>query len=212
MSDQQLASLFTPFISTFARPVLCCLLLSFSTVAPAQIEQFSVAQCAQLEAALELNREQQRRGYKLKQELKIKAQQAQLELQLQYHCQRPLDVTKPQRRRATVASKKQQQASVGKAAQVSSQAKSQSKIQPGTRGNNPRNAGMTISVISVKAPFHGAKQLAWLNYYQPPFYCFGVRHTERIRQCVEQRQQAQQRFEQQYGERQSNKTNNLSDQ
>lgn len=207
MCDQHLTPRFTPFIASAAHPLLFGLLLSFSSPTTAQIEQFSIAQCAQLEAALELNREQQRRGYKLKQELKIKAQQAQLELQLQYHCQRPLDITKPQRRRATTDRKTSRPA-----VQASSQAKSQTKIQTSTRGNNPRNAGMTISVISVKAPFHGAKQLAWLNYYQPPFYCFGVRRTERIRQCVEQRQQAQQRFEQQYGERQTGKINNLSDQ
>lgn len=207
MCAQQLAPLLNPFISSYARRLLPGLLLSFSAAAPAQIEQFSVAQCAQLEAALELNREQQRRGYKLKQELKIKAQQAQLELQLQYHCQQPLDLTTPQRRRAKADRNTRRQA-----VQTSSQAKTQTKIQPATRGQSPSNAGMTISVISVKAPFQGAKQLAWLNYYQPPFYCFGVRHTERIRQCVEQRQQAQQRFDQQYIERQPGQTNNLSDQ
>lgn len=207
MCDQQLAPLSTPCISTLARQLLCCLLLSFSAVVPAQIEQFSVPQCAQLEAALELNREQQRRGYKLKHELKIKAQQAQLELQLQYHCQQPQDVTKPQHRRATTERKSRRQA-----VQARSQLQNQTKVQPGTRGKNPPDAGMTISVISIKAPFQGNKQLAWLNYYQPPFYCFGVRQTERIRQCVEQRQQAQQRFEQQYSERQPSQTNNLSDQ
>jgi hypothetical protein len=207
MCDQQLTPPFIPFISSYARLLLLGLLLSFSAGAPAQLEQFSVAQCAQLEAALELNREQQRRGYKLKQELKIKAQQAQLELQLQYHCQQPLEVIKPQRRRTTTDRKTPRPA-----VQASSQAKSQTKIQASTPGKKLREAGMTISVISVKAPFQGAKQLAWLNYYQPPFYCFGVRHTERIRQCVEQRQQAQQRFDQQYNQRQLSQTNNLSDQ
>jgi len=199
MCDQQLTPPFVPFISSFARLLLCCLLLSFSTLAPAQIEQFSQAQCAQLEAALELNREQQRRGYKLKQELKIKAQQAQLELQLQYHCQQPQAMQQPQRRRTTTDRKTPRSAV-------------QAKIQASTPGKKLREAGMTISVISVKAPFQGAKQLAWLNYYQPPFYCFGVRHTERIRQCVEQRQQAQQRFDQQYNQQQPSQTNNLSDQ
>lgn len=197
----------TPFISTFTRPLLCGLLLCFSSAAPAQIEQFSVAQCTQLETALELNREQQRRGYKLKQELKIKAQQAQLELQLQYHCQQPQAMQQPQHRRAKADGKNQRQI-----IQSIRQVKNQTKIQASSQDNNPRNTGMTISVISVKAPFQGNKQLAWLNYYQPPFYCFGVRHTERIRQCVEQRQQAQQRFEQQYNERQPSQTNNLSDQ
>lgn len=207
MCAQQLAPLLNPFISSYARRLLPGLLLSFSAAASAQIEQFSVAQCAQLEATLELNREQQRRGYKLKQELKIKAQQTQLEMQLHYHCQQPLDLTTPQRRRAKADRNTRRQA-----VQASSQTKTQTKILPATRGQSPSNAGMTISVISVKAPFQGAKQLAWLNYYQPPFYCFGVRHTERIRQCVEQRQQAQQRFDQQYIERQPGKTNNLSDQ
>ncbi|WP_348730744.1 hypothetical protein [Rheinheimera texasensis] len=199
--------LISALFTAFSHPLLFGLLLSFSLPAPAQIEQFSVAQCAQLEAALELNREQQRRGYKLKQELKIKAQQAQLELQMQYHCQQPLDVTTPQRRRAKADRKTPRPA-----VQASNQAKSQTKIQASTRGKNPSDAGMTISVISVKAPFQGAKQLAWLNYYQPPFYCFGVRHTERIRQCVEQRQQAQQRFDKQYSERHPSQPNNLSDQ
>jgi hypothetical protein len=160
-------------------------------MAPAQIEQFSIAQCAQLEAALELNREQQRRGYQLKQELKIKAQQAQLELQLQYHCQQPQAMQAPKRRRGAAAGQKTRP---GKSAATqfrrSEPVKKPAKSQPAAR--------LTMSVISVRAPYQGAKQLAWMNYYQAPFYCFGVRQTERIRQCVEQRQQAQQRFEQQY--------------
>lgn len=175
------------------------LLLLFSTVAAAQIEQFSMAQCAQLEAALELNREQQRRGYKLKQELKIKAQQAQLELQLHYHCQQPQDLQKPAR-------------SAGKPAKTT-RAKPTARIaRPAATPPATTKPALTVSVIAVKAPYQGAKLDAWLAYYQAPFYCYAVRQTERIRQCVEQRQQAQQRFEQQFAERQPSQTNNLSDQ
>ena len=127
----------------------------------------------------------------LKQELKIKAQQAQLELQLQYHCQQPQDVTKPQRQRG---------ASTGQNTRPDKSTSTQSRRAEPVKipARSSPAASLTISVISVKAPYQGAKQKAWLAYYQPPFYCFGVRYTERIRQCVEQRQQAQQRFEQQY--------------
>lgn len=180
----------TPLLhARLARVLLYCLLFSFSTVVPAQIEQFSVAQCAQLDAALELNREQQRRGYQLKQELKIKAQQAQLELQLQYHCQQPQTI-QPRRRGASTGQNTRPDKSTSTQSRRAEPVKNPARSSPA--------ASLTISVISVKAPYQGAKQRAWLAYYQPPFYCFGVRHTERIRQCVEQRQQAQQRFEQQY--------------
>lgn len=185
-----------PRSNRFSRLLLCCMLCSFSPQAPAQIEQFNVAQCAQLKAALEHNREQQRRGYKLRQELKIKAQQTQLELQLHYHCQQPSDLQKPSRRRAPAVKASRPPATPAKPT--------------GRQGES--SAKLTISLISVKAPYQGAKQQAWLAYYQPPFYCFGVRHTDRIRQCVEQRQQAQQRFELQYHDKVRPERNNLSDQ
>lgn len=152
--------------------------------AMAQVEQFNVAQCAQLQLALEQNRDLQRRGYRLKQELKIKGQQAQLELQLHYHCQQPTEKTPPSARQ---------------------QARRQSARRPApvpTRAaaKTPAAPGLQISEIQVKAPYQGAKLTAWLQFYQPPFYCYGVRQTARIRQCVEQRQQAQQQFEQKYVE------------
>ncbi len=166
------------------------LLLSYSAAVQANIEQFSIAQCAQLEAALELNREQQRRGYKLKQELKIKAQQAQLELQLHYHCQQPQDLQKPTRTGRASARKPP----TGRTKTADRHLRSA----PATTARTGTKPTLTVSVIAVKAPYQGAKLDAWLAYYQAPFYCFAVRHTERIRQCVEQRQQAQQRFELQY--------------
>lgn len=152
--------------------------------AMAQVEQFNVAQCAQLQLALEQNRDLQRRGYRLKQELKIKGQQAQLELQLHYHCQQPTEKTPPSARQ---------------------QARRQSARRPPSAhrlaaAKTPAAPGLQISEIQVKAPYQGAKLTAWLQFYQPPFYCYGVRQTARIRQCVEQRQQAQQQFEQQYVE------------
>ena len=178
-------------LCTGSLPVIgLALLLSYSPAVPAQIEQFSVAQCAQLEAALELNREQQRRGYKLKHELKIKAQQAQLEIQLHYHCQQPQALQPRKDRRADSKTAQQRPPKADRPGP----SRSNTTRQPA----RPPNAALTMSVITVKAPFQGAKQAAWLAFYQAPFYCFGVRQTERIRQCVEQRQQAQQRFEQQY--------------
>jgi hypothetical protein len=178
-------------LCTGSFPVIgLALFLSYSPVVSAQIEQFSVAQCAQLEAALELNREQQRRGYKLKHELKIKAQQAQLEIQLHYHCQQPQALQQRKDRRTDGKTAQQRQPKAGRPGP----SRPKTTRQPA----RPRSATLTMSVIAVKAPFQGAKQAAWLAFYQAPFYCFGVRQTERIRQCVEQRQQAQQRFEQQY--------------
>lgn len=152
--------------------------------AMAQVEQFNVAQCAQLHLALEQNRDLQRRGYRLKQELKIKGQQAQLELQLHYHCQQPAEKTPPSAQQQT--------------------RRQLTRRQPPVPTHTPAKTravpGLQISEIQVKAPYQGAKLTAWLQFYQPPFYCYGVRQTTRIRQCVEQRQQAQQQFEQQYAE------------
>lgn len=167
------------FLAFFIWAAFC-----YSAVTSARIEQFNLAQCAQLELLLEQNREQQRRGYTLKQELKIKGQQAQLELQLHHHCQQPADQIQPR----TSASKRP------------SKNTAPAKI-PRSRTTAAKTAGaavLQISQIEVKAPYQGAKLAAWLQFYQAPFYCFGVRLTERIRQCVEQRQHAQQQFEQQY--------------
>lgn len=169
--------------------ILLLLLICHSIAAQAQIEQFNVFQCAQLEAALKLNREQQRRGYQLKQELKIKAQQTQLELQIDYHCQHPQTLDKPEPKRSKARSA-DRRFTTGQAKPSGSLERSPKKI--------PTTQALAISVIHVKAPYQGAKQAAWLSFYQTPFYCFGVRQTERIRQCVEQRQQAQLRFERHY--------------
>jgi len=150
--------------------------------AMAQVEQFNVAQCAQLQLALEQNRDLQRRGYRLKQELKIKGQQGQLELQLHYHCQQPAEKTLPSARQRARRESDRHPVPVPTRA-------------PAKTATAP---GLQISEIQVKAPYQGAKLTAWLQFYQPPFYCYGVRQTARIRQCVEQRQYAQQQFEQQY--------------
>ena len=152
--------------------------------AMAQVEQFNVAQCAQLQLALEQNRDLQRRGYRLKQELKIKGQQAQLELQLHYHCQQPAEKSSPSARQPTRRQSARRPPPVHRLAAA----------------KTPAAPGLQISEIQVKAPYQGAKLTAWLQFYQPPFYCYGVRQTARIRQCVEQRQHAQQQFEQQYAE------------
>lgn len=202
------------------RRAYCRLMVMFNLgilLAPgvsAQVEQFSLAQCAQLDAALELNRDQLRRGFRLKQEFKLKAQQTQLELQLQYHCQQPQDQQKPEG--------KTRQRNVSKAAPASFMPRRRLSRLPATADNNsddtnPKHGSWStsasasqknrsqratqpvrFSLIAVKAPYRGAQLTAWLQFYQPPFYCFGVRQTTRIRQCVEQRQQAQQHFEQQY--------------
>lgn len=180
-------------------------------IASAQIEQFNTAQCAQLETALEQNREQQRRGYKLKQEVKIKTAQAKLELQLEQHCQRPVQVQpRAQRHKAqtdkdpthdqhrssiqvrNAAPNTHAKRSRPRAAQRSTASQST------TAQSTAALPTLSISRVEVKAPYQGAKLMAWLQFYQTPFYCFGVRQTERIRQCVEQRQQAQLRFERSY--------------
>ena len=168
----------TPNFHFFAVAVLV------TAPAMALVEQFNVAQCAQLQLALEQNRELQRRGYRLKQELKIKGQQAQLELQLHYHCQQPAEKTPPSARQRA----RRESAKRPPVAPTRAQAKTRAA------------PGLQISEIQVKAPYQGAKLTAWLQFYQPPFYCYGVRETARIRQCVEQRQHAQRQFEQKYAE------------
>lgn len=175
------------FCSGLITRLLLTFLIYHSPVAQGQIEQFNVLQCAQLEAALKLNREQQRRGYKLKQELKIKAQQTQLELQIDYHCQHPQAV---ENRKPATAKLAHQKSAIGPSRSNRTKVNRSMKRSP--------TPALTMSFIAVKAPYQGAKQAAWLSFYQAPFYCFGVRQTERIRQCVEQRQQAQLHFEQQY--------------
>ena len=183
------------------RWILCVSIMLTPSVASAQIEQFNTSQCTQLEMALEQNREQQRRGYKLKQEVKIKTAQAKLELQLEQHCQRPLQV-QPRGQRHKAQTKKDaahnQHRSSIQVRNTAPQHHSKSGRSKTAAQSTAKRPTLNISHVDVKAPYQGAKLMAWLQFYRTPFYCFSVRHTERIRQCVELRQQAQLRFERSY--------------
>lgn len=56
----------------------------------------------------------------------------------------------------------------------------------------------TSSAIVLKAKYQGEKQISWLNFYTQPKDCFLPKTTQRFAYCMEDRQQQQIIFEQQY--------------
>lgn len=148
--------------------------------ATARPHMLSQARCARLALDLRHIREQFRRGYSIRQQVQLEQKQDKLRLALQDQCQPVSNSDQPDRR--------------------DRQRVSSLKTPP------HRSKPMQISVVSLAAPYRGKQQQAWLAFYQSPFYCYNVRATERIRQCVEQRQAAQRKFERQWQQQ------NLSDQ
>lgn len=180
--------LVTALCSTVSKPALAsaaavtAAMLNSATVhsTTARPQMLSPARCARLALDLRHVREQFRRGYSIRQQVQLEQKQDKLRLALQDQCQ-PTSHTGLQNRPT-----------------------SRTAIPAKTPSH--RAKPMQISVISLTAPYQGKQLQAWLAFYQSPFYCYNVRATERIRQCVEQRQAAQRRFERQWQQQ------NLSDQ
>ncbi len=158
--------------------------------ATSRSQMLSPARCARLALDLQHIRDQFRRGYSIRQQVQLEQKQAKLRLALQYQCE-PTSQTGLQNRHSN------QQTGPSK-----------SSLSQPRRSNTPqhRSKPLQISVVRLTAPYQGQQLQAWLAFYQSPFYCYNVRATERIRQCVEQRQAAQRRFERQW------QRQNLSDQ
>lgn len=167
--------------------VMASMTLSAATINSAAInnQMLSPARCARLALDLQHIREQFRRGYSIRQQVQLEQKQAKLRLALQYQCE-PASSTGLHNRPSS-------QQARGPAAKLAKTPSQQAKP-------------LQISVVSLTAPYQGKQLQAWLAFYQSPFYCYNVRATERIRQCVEQRQAAQRRFERQW------QRQNLSDQ
>lgn len=152
--------------------------------APAATSTAAAKRCATLALKLREIQAQYRRGYSIKQQLKLQQQQARLELQWQQDCSPAAPVTSvlPTPRNRDTGTAKQ---SVTKQAATT----------PARQANSSASPGWQASQVIVTSPYQGAQQTAWLAYYQSPFFCYNVRETRRIRQCVELRQQARQQFE-----------------
>lgn len=147
--------------------------------------QLNTARCARLALDLQHIREQFRRGYSIRQQVQLEQKQDRLRLALQTQCQPDTENTQTLRT-------------------IRPASRDLAKKAP-TTAQRPQPA-MQISSVRLAAPYQGKQQQAWLAFYQSPFYCYNVRSTVRIRQCVEQRQAAQRQFERQWH------LQNLSDQ
>ncbi len=165
---------------------LLVLVMFFIANLPA-IEQFSEKQCSQMQKELDDNRDEQRRGYSLKNGDKLKATEQSLAQQIYHHCVKP--IAKP-----TPGTK--------------------NRIFPVKRrpydyySNIPREIPMSakqffVSAVEVRAPYQGRQLAAWLAFYREPKECYGVRQTALIVDCVNRRQQAQRRFEKQWVQQRS---------
>lgn len=179
------ASMSKPALASAVAPTLAA--VTATTVNPATVEPATVgrqmlspARCARLALDLQHVRDQFRRGYSIRQQVQLEQKQDRLRLALQNQCQ-PLSQTGLQSRPAS---------------------RTAAPAKPHSHHAKP----LQISVVSLTAPYQGKQLQAWLAFYQSPFYCYNVRATERIRQCVEQRQAAQRRFERRWRQQ------NLSDQ
>lgn len=150
--------------------------------------------CAMLALKLREIQAQYRRGYSIKQQLKLQQQQARLELQWQQDCSpaAPDTSVHPTPRNRDTGTLKQ---SVPRQSVTKQSVTKQAATTPARQANSSTSPGWQASQVIVKSPYQGAQQTAWLAYYQSPFFCYNVRETSRIRQCVELRQQARQQFE-----------------
>ena len=178
-------------------------LLGNSPSATAANSNNTTARCEQLQLQLRQLRDQYRRGYSIKQQFKMQQQQQRLELRLQQACQThsPTSHSSNSGAATSSASERVSPAKTGARTTDNHQGAVVDKNSADNVSHNRNNTtsrqnnGWQVSSVAVKAPYQGAQQLAWLAYYQSPFYCYNVRATDKIRQCVELRQQAQQRFE-----------------
>lgn len=178
-------------------------LLGNSPSATAANSNNTTARCEQLQLQLRQLRDQYRRGYSIKQQFKMQQQQQRLELRLQQACQTHSASSHSSHNGATTSGASERISPDNTAASTTDNHQG-STVDKSSADNVDRNRnnkksqqkkGWQASSVAVKAPYQGAQQLAWLAYYQSPFYCYNVQATDKIRQCVELRQQAQQRFE-----------------
>ncbi len=203
-------------------------LLTFNLIAssPVQsVEQLTLAQCEQLDQALESNRDEQRAGYALRDSERIKDEELQLEKQLRTYCESPvsaettfLPLPKASRRSAKTSLAKtdaKQHPKLTKSQNKASKInKDQGKVASGSEQAGLRGAlspqaqhrHFLASLVELRTPYAGAQQQAWLAWYQEPYWCYGVKMTAKIVACVNKRQHAQEQFEKWW------QSQNLSDQ
>ncbi len=171
-------------------------------------EQFSQDQCEQLQYTLTLNREQQRAGYALREAAQIKDEELQLERQLRHSCSQPtleeagdlLLTNTRQIRKPKTAKAKASNAATKARIKTSKQ---QGKITTGsdkaglrtTMQPQAQHRHFLASLIELRTPYTGEQQQAWIAWYQEPYWCYGVKKTAHIVDCVNQRQKAQAQFE-----------------
>lgn len=184
-----------PALASAAAEAVAADILATGDSATSGSQILSPARCARLALDLQHIRDQFRRGYSIRQQVQLEQKQAKLRLALQYQCE-PISQTGLQNRHS------------GQQAGPSQSRQSVVRQSKAGQTNTPqhRSKPLQISVVRLTAPYQGQQLQAWLAFYQSPFYCYNVRATERIRQCVEQRQAAQRRFERQW------QRQNLSDQ
>ncbi len=213
-------------------------------------EVLNEQQCAQLDYALQSNRERQRNGYRLSDADLIKDEELQLEKQLRAYCQgtETSQIQLPQFNKvgrllpnrlkssfSNLAKKTQHrvpeqsaiselhdQAEQTQRGQQSTQAnrvarkntKSQGEVAAGSnraglRGTllpQAQHRHFLASLLEIRTPYSGEQQQAWLAWYQEPYWCYGVKVTSQIVDCVDKRQKAQAQFERWWQQQ------NLSDQ
>lgn len=159
------------------------LLLFFVANLPA-VEQFSEKQCNQMQKELDDNRDVQRRGYSLKNGDKLKATEQSLAQQIYYHCVKPISKPSPGTKNRIFPVKRRPY-----------------EYYSDIRREIPMSARQFfVSAVEIRAPYQGQQLAAWLKYYQEPKDCYGVQQTAMIVDCVNRRQRAQRRFEQQWGQ------------
>ena len=158
------------------------LLMFFVAHLPA-VEQFSEKQCDQMQKELDGNRDQQRRGYSLKNADKLKSAEQSLAQQIYHHCVKPLAQPTPgTKNRIFPVQRRRHQ----------------------YQTHIPQSAKQFfVSAVEIRAPYQGRQLAAWLKYYQEPKDCYGVQKTALIVDCVNRRQRAQRRFEQQWAQQRS---------
>ncbi len=216
---------------------LCWLTLTFAIPPLQAAEALNEQQCAQLNYALQNNRERQRNGYRLRDAELIKDEELQLEKQLRTYCQNTeisqLQLPQlnkvgrllPNRLKSSFSNLAKTKTRLVKepsatselnhhAQQTQRNTKSQSDVgaganRAGLRGTlmpQAQHRHFLASLLEIRTPYSGEQQQAWLVWYQEPYWCYGVKVTSQIVDCVDKRQKAQAQFERWWQQQ------NLSDQ
>ncbi|RVT48227.1 hypothetical protein EMM73_02745 [Rheinheimera sediminis] len=154
------------------KPLLCTLFFCCSTLLAQP--QWPQADCVKAAKKLQQLEQKISSGYSLKEAEQLNLDQRLLEKQLDQRCQRPV-----------IPQSKPKKTINGPATTAALDALA-------------KGPQLYVSSFSVKAPYQGKKQQAWLEYYSEPEQCFGARDSRQIVWCVEQRQQAKANFERQW--------------